>query len=129
MKRISDLFIDWFIKGSSINWNYKTIEKSTTWILLLKLTGLSHWNVKHSWALLKSFISFCSHWIMWVAKKVWQQFCPTGIRFCTEDIRPGADQSRPKCHFTNISSNLQIHTLPEKNIFSLTSFVSLISNV
>ena len=77
MKCISGLLIDWLIKSSSINWNDKIIDRNTKWILLCQLRVLSYWYMEHSWSLLKIWISFHSHWIIWVDEKVWQQFCPS----------------------------------------------------
>ena len=77
MKCISDLLIDSLIKSRSINWNDKMMDGNTTWILLFQLRVLSPWYVKDSWSLLKIFISFRSHWIIWADEKASQQFCPS----------------------------------------------------
>ena len=79
MKCISYLLIDWFIKGSSINWNDKIIDSNTIWTLLFQLRVLSYWYMEHSWSLLKICISFLSHSIIWAEEMVWQQFCPSVV--------------------------------------------------
>ena len=76
VKCMSYLLIDWLMKSGSIKWENKRSSKNTTSILF-QLRVLSRWYLEHSWSLLKIFISFRSHWIIWADEKVWQQFSPS----------------------------------------------------
>ena len=110
--------IDWLTKCSNINWNYKIIEMSVTWILF-ESKSLNHWHPKNSGGWLKIPISFLWRWAMdhcakcdgnfaqlfWQSRRLSCESKKFGWSFFQTKV---ADLTRLKYYSTNTSVNVAI---------------------